>query len=128
MASRPSEPLLHLLRTVAQKQGLNTAAMAREAGIERARLKHVLSGTEALTVDELLSLADVLDLSTTDLAGLPGAAPAPESEAGPALVSARRGSAALATVDDGRPELPELDPYGNHAEQILKVGFAASLA
>lgn len=127
MASRPSEPLLHLLRTVAQQQGLNTAALARAAGIERARLKHVLTGSKPLTVDELLSLADVLELSTTDLAGLPGAAPVPESEPGPALVSARRGNAALATVDDHGPELPELDPYGNHAEQILKLGFALGI-
>lgn len=124
MATRPSEPLLHLLRTVARKQGLNTAALARAAGLERARLKHVLSGSEPLTVDELMSLSEVLELSATDLAGLPGASTPPQPEAGPALVSARRGNAALATVDDQGPELPELDPFGNHAEQILKLGFA----
>lgn len=126
MASRPSEPLLHLLRTVAQKKGLNTAALARAAGIERARLKHVLSGGEPLTVDELLQLAEVLELNATDLAGLPNA-PEDAPSSGPALVSARRGNAALATVDDFGPDMPELDPFGNHAEQILKLGFGLGI-
>ena len=133
MATRPSEPLLNLLRTVAQKKGLNTAALAKAAGIERAHLKHVLSGAEALTVDELVQIAEVLEIGAGDLAGLPAELTAPEpapddgGSKGPELMRSRRGGAALATVDNDGPEMPQLDPYGNHAEQILKLGLALGI-
>ncbi len=126
MAPRPSEPLLNLLREMARKQGLNTAALAAKAEISRACLKHVLAGTEPLTVDELIVLSQALEISPGDMAGLPAELTGPGEDAdapGPAAVPMRRGGAALATVDEGPPPIHP-DPYGNHAEQLLSLGFA----
>ena len=126
MAPRPSEPLLNLLRTVAQKKGLNTAALAKATGIDRAHLKHVLAGSVPLTVDELVQIAEVLEINAGDVAGLPAAEEVAQAEADSGLeaIRPRRGGAALATIDNAGPEMPTLDPYGNHAEQVLKLGFA----
>lgn len=124
MPARPSEPLLQLLRDVARNKGLNTAALARAADIPRARLKHVLAGSEPLTVDELIGLSQALEISAGDMAGIPAELPEPGDAppAGPEAVPMRRGGAALATVDDGPPPI-HIDPYGNHAEQMLTLGF-----
>ena len=124
MPARPSEPLLQLLRDVARKKGLNTAALARAADIPRSRLKHVLAGSEPLTVDELIGLSQALEISAGDMAGLPTELPTEADAAGPGpeAVPVRRGGAALATVDDGPPPI-DINPYGNHAEQMLTLGF-----
>lgn len=126
MPARPSEPLLQLLRDVARTKGLNTAALAKAADIPRARLKHVLAGSEALTVDELIGLSQALEISAGDMAGIPTDLPTAEPkdalESGPEAVPSRRGGAALATVDDGPPPI-HIDPFGNHAEQMLTLGF-----
>lgn len=126
MPARPSEPLLQLLRDVARKKGLNTAALARAAEIPRTRLKHVLAGSEALTVDELIGISQALEISAGDMAGipteLPTAGPKDGPEPGPEAMPSRRGGAALATVDDGPPPI-HIDPFGNHAEQMLTLGF-----
>lgn len=125
MPPRPSEPLLQLLRDVARKKGLNTAALAQAADIPRSRLKHVLSGSEPLTVDELIRLSQALEISAGDMAGLPADLATTDedtNERGPEAVAGRRGGAALATVDDGPPPI-DIDPYGNHAEQMLTLGF-----
>lgn len=125
MPPRPSETLVRLLRDMAQKKGLNTASLARQAGVERSRLKHLLAGTEVLTVDDFVAIAQALEISPHDM-GLPlpeGAEeaepdePEPESEhEGPALRAVgRRERASQAFVPD---------PYGNHAEQALRLGFA----
>ena len=128
MASRPSEPLLQLLRDVARKKGMNTAALAKASGLDRAHLKHVLAGSKPLTVDELIQLSELLEISAADLGGLPiDAADEDGGEDAPVLVRSARGNAALATVDDSGPEMPELDPWGNHAEQVLKLGFALGI-
>lgn len=133
MSSRPSEPLLALIRKVAKDKGLNTAALARAAGIERAHLKHVLAGSEPLTVDELVSLARVLELGPAELQGVPMGdeepAPAPPRETGgpgPAVV--RPGRSNLATIDEDDEEVDPItaaaDPMGNHAAQALRLGLA----
>jgi len=125
MPPRPSEPLLQLLREVARKKGLNTAALARAADIPRSRLKHVLAGSEPLTVDELIGLSQALEISAGDMAGLPAdLAPVDggEPERGPEAVAGRRSGAQLATVDEGPPPI-HIDAYGNHAEQMLTLGF-----
>jgi len=126
MPARPSEPLLQLLRDVARKKGLNTAALARAADIPRARLKHVLAGSEPLTVDELIGLSQALEISAGDMAGIPTdlpiEGPTDGPTTGPEAVPLRRGGAALATVDDGPPPI-HIDPFGNHAEQMLTLGF-----
>jgi len=111
----PSEQLIRLIRETAANRGLNTAALANEAGIPRSELKHVLSGEDALTVDMLVLLAGVLDLGQDELAAL-GAAPIEPDNRPQPLKAVHRQSSLT--------DLPELDPYGNHAEQILRLGFA----
>ena len=82
MASSPSEPLLQLLRDVARKKGMNTAALAKASGLDRAHLKHVLAGSKPLTVDELIQLSELLEMPYTCAAApvqprVGGAHPAP---------------------------------------------------
>jgi len=109
---KPSEQLLRFIRETASKKGLNTAAMAGEVGLSRHELKHVLSGNEPLTVDLMVALAEALELGPEEL-GLAGMEIAEE----PAPIKPVRKNQSLT-------DLPELDPYGNHAEQILRLGFA----
>lgn len=134
MTSRPSEPLLALIRKIAREKGLNTAALARAASIERARLKHVLAGTEPLTVDELVGLSRVLELGPADLQGVPlgdedqEAAPKPEPQATPRPMALRPGRSNLATIDEDEEEVDPItaaaEPLGNHAAQALRLGLA----
>ena len=109
---KPSEQLLRLIRETAQRKGLNTAAMAGDIGVSRQELKQVLSGNDPLTVDLLVALAESLSLGPEELA-LVGME-APEV---PEKIEAVRKTSSLT-------DLPKLDPYGNHAEQILRLGFA----
>jgi transcriptional regulator with XRE-family HTH domain len=111
----PSEQLIRLIRETATKRGLNTAALATEAGVSRSELKHVLAGGGSLTVDMLVLLAGVLDLGQDELAAL--SISSPEDEGAPQPLKAVRRQTSLT-------DLPVLDPYGNHAEQILRLGFA----
>lgn len=121
MAARPSAPLLALLRKVAKDKGLNTAALARELGVPRAHLKHVLAGSKDLTVDEFIQLAQVLELDAAQLTGLPE--PVEEEEAPEA--GEAPGGLALSSVDRREsPKAEVIDPYGNHAEQALRLGFS----
>jgi transcriptional regulator with XRE-family HTH domain len=111
----PSEQLIRLIRETATKRGLNTAALANEAGVSRSELKHILSGDGSLTVDMLVLLAGVLDLGQEELTAL--GISSPEDEPAPQSLQAVRRQTSLT-------DLPELDPYGNHAEQIIRLGFA----
>lgn len=112
----PSEQLTRFIRETAAKRGLNTAALANEAGVPRGELKHVLAGSATLTVDMLVSLASALELGPNDLALLEGQESEPELEHALPLSPVRESSALT--------DLPTLDPYGNHAEQIMRLGFA----
>lgn len=111
----PSEQLTRFIRETAAKRGLNTAALANEAGVPRSELKHVLAGGAELTVDMLVALAGALALGPEELAllnaeGADGEAPSP---AAPVIAP---------TTELGG--VPDVNPYGNHAEQILRLGFA----
>jgi hypothetical protein len=127
MAPRPSEPLLQLLRETARKKGLNTAALAASAGIDRTRLKHVLAGSEALTVDELIGLSKTLELDAAAVAGAPGLDEADgelgeddaQSEEGPAPAPVKMRALSRRDLDRSL----HIDPLGNHAEQALRLGF-----
>ncbi len=149
MAGRPSDPLLALLRRIAAERGLNTAALATAIGVERAHLKRVLSGREALTVDELIGLATTLELGPEDLGGVPiagvaegeaageraGGEEAPgstdaEGDASDQGATGGRG-ADLSMLPDRGPADAAADPigaaanpYGNHAAQMLRLGLA----
>ena len=109
---KPSEQLLRFIREAAETKGLNTAALAAQIDVSRHELKHVLSGNDPLTVDLMVALAEALELGPSDLA-MVGMELPEETET---LTPVRTPK----TLTD----LPTLDPYGNHAEQILRLGFA----
>ena len=113
MDERPSAPLLRMLREAADQRGLNTAALAKSAGVGRSELKQVLAGQTALTVDMFVSLAEVLELGMSDFSALASqSTPAP---AKPQLTP---------IAHHEQPALPTADPLGNHASQTLRLGFA----
>lgn len=124
MADRPSAPLLRLLRDVAQRKGLNTAALAAAAGIERTRLKHLLSAGEPITVDEFMQIAQALEISAQDMGLSPGSLPIPDDDDDD--MEDEDEIPQLRAI--GRRERPSQafvpDPYGNHAEQAIRLGFA----
>jgi len=110
---RPSAPLLKMLRDWIQKKRLNTAAAANAMGVDRARARKVLAGNEAMTVDELLALGNLLELSPEDLA-LGPMPEAPPSSKMPRVVP-------MSAVED---DTITLDPFGNHPEQLFRSAFA----
>ena len=113
MDEQPSAPLLRMLREAADERGLNTAALAKAAKLERGELKQVLSGQLPLTVDMFVGLAEALALGATDFSTLAAMAEAPT--AAPTLSP---------VAHDEREALPEVDALGNHASQTLRLGFA----
>lgn len=123
--SRPSDPLLEMLRKVAKEKKLNTAALAKAAQVPRGRMKHILSGSEPMTVDELIVLSQVLELDPTGMAAEAEAEANAQAEAEASQTS--DGAAPLRSMD--RREIPEfvIDPFGNHAWQIIQVGLGLSV-
>jgi hypothetical protein len=113
--SRPSDPLLRLIRDLARKKAMNTAALAVKSGIDRARLKHVLGGAESMTVDELLLIANALEIDARTL-GMQAA-----DDEGKDDGNGQDATAPAIVPDRDAPWL--VDPYGNHAEQALRLGF-----
>lgn len=133
MASRPSDPLLALLRKVAKDRGLNTAALARAIDEDRTRLKHALSGRDPLTVDQLIRLAEVLQIGPAELGAVP--MPAEATDVGPAGAgptgaepTGADAPVELGVVDRRGPTLDPItaaaDPYGNQPAQALRLALA----
>jgi transcriptional regulator with XRE-family HTH domain len=106
-----------MLRKVAKEKKMNTAALARATKVPRGRMKHLLSGGEPMTVDELILLSQALELDPTGMAAEAEAMEAEPEASGPSLRTLHR------------REVPEftLDPYGNHAWQIVQVGLMLSV-
>ncbi len=131
-SSRPSEPLLVLLRDRIREKGLTTSELALRCGLDRASLKRELAGTEALTVDNFIVLAQALDLDPAGLAQADSAAavtPAPEE---PPSAEPPPPASRFAVLPDPAPAAPddeswEPDPSGNVALQALRVGFALAV-
>jgi hypothetical protein len=117
--ARPSEPLLKVLRDLVLQKGHNTAAVAKAIGADRNRARHVLAGTEPMTVDELLLLGGLLDLSPQDLAAAGVAVEA--SEPASLAPSSGIGLAPAPATEDTRLTI---DPFGNQPEQLFRAGFA----
>ncbi len=107
MAKRPSEPILGWLRNALESKGLNSAALAKRVSEKRSVVRNVLAGQESLTVDQLMTWTQALELSLEELMGIP------ESE----LPSAPERS----EVPDDQPIA--LDPYGIQAEQACRLAF-----
>ncbi|MBT3220219.1 MAG: helix-turn-helix transcriptional regulator [Proteobacteria bacterium] len=101
-----SEPLLAWLRELLQKRNLNTSALSQSTQLPRQRIRRILSGSEDMTLDELLILSEALELSPGDFVNMPTfEEPAPSLQ-----------------VVDEEPPLA-IDPFGNHPEQLFRVGF-----
>ena len=113
MSGRPSEPLLAMLRKVANEKKLNTAALASAAKVPRSRMKHILSGGEPMTVDEFILLSQVLELDPT------GMAESLEEEA----TDDPEAAASLRTVGRRESVGLDVDPLGNHSWQIVQLGL-----
>lgn len=107
MAERPSQQVLTWLRAALQKRDLNVAAFAEKVGEKRSVVRKVLSGKEPLTVDQLMSWTQVLEIALDDLVQVPEGAPSVEG-------------LEVAAVDDS----VAISPYGLHAEQAIRMAFA----
>ena len=118
MSTRPSEAVLRMLREQAMLKGLNTAALARAAGLDRAHLKHVLAGSVPLTVDDLAALATAMELGPAELGAAELAAEDGESD-----LDGQIAPTPLRTIRSSERPSFEVDPLGNHAEQALRLGF-----
>lgn len=110
--SRPSDPLLTWLRGVIEARGTNVAALSKKAGLQRARVRRVVSGAEPMLVDELLALSKALELSMRDM-GMPddGSVP-PEPEPSPVL-----------SIAPAPTKGPVVDAWGNQPEQLVRIAF-----
>lgn len=113
--SRPSEPILNLLRDVIRKKGLTTAQLAERLRVDRSVLKRQLAGEEPLTIDEFIAVSDALELGPEQL-GLRG----PQAPTRLALAPA----GAIARTDTEFPDFEPPDAIGNLPKQILQLGFA----
>ena len=107
--------LLSWLRERLDERGLKTASLAARMGAPRSHVRRVLSGGEDLTVEELLRIIDILELSPEEL-GLP----ALEVDDKTPMPEVRPMQMALA---DDEEDVLELTPWGNHHEQLLRVAF-----
>ncbi|MED5369455.1 MAG: hypothetical protein VX899_00450 [Myxococcota bacterium] len=116
MPSRPSEPVLALIRATLRERELNVAAFAEQVGEKRSLVKRVLAGKEPLTVDQLMTWTQSLGLGVEELAG--GVMPEEPKVA-------TLGAADLAQADED--DSIRLSPYGLHAEQAIKMAFAMSV-
>ena len=108
--SETSETLLTWLRDLLANRQLNTATVAQRALIPRPRLRKILGGREPMTVNELLQICRALDITPNDM-GLPNpddlGVPKPAPKPAPATL-----------------KIDQLNPFGNHPQQLLKVAFA----
>jgi len=114
MKNRPSEPIIALILQVMKAQEINTATLAKKVGIEKRLLKKILSGTEVLTVDQLMLISAALELNEDALEQLNFQLPeSPPTQ--PTIVS--------------EPEQInwEPDPLDIHARQLIRMGFALGI-
>jgi len=128
--SRPSDPLVARLRQIVQSRSESEAELALRAGMSVDRLRSLLGGQEAMTVDELILLSQGLQLEPQDL-GLDledhedDATPyEPPSAAVLPYDDPFGDDTDLGDVDtDALPIEDALDPLGNHVRQLFEVGF-----
>lgn len=111
-----SDLLLTRVREGMKRRGWNRAALAKEMRVDRRKLRAVLAGREALTVDDMFAMIEALQLTPTEL-GLPAD-----------LVNAvEQGEETPAAADEPKPEPPEA-PASETPEGVDAVGPALSIA
>ncbi len=123
-----------MLRGWIRQRNLTTAQLAERTGLERARVKQVLAGSDPMKLDEFLLLTQAVDVGPEDLGLVPGAeppqepAPGAKAASGPRLVVAPsvaepiplRPVAAAPTAEGFAPP----DALGNLPKQVIQLGFA----
>lgn len=122
--SRPSDPLLAWLRDLLQKRGINSAQLAAEAQIARARARRILAGAEPMLLDEFLAITRSLNLTPEDLAGVAELPVAPEEAPQEPPDDAPRLRPVSWVPDAAEPAGPSMDPWGNQPRQLVQAGFA----
>lgn len=106
---------------------VNTAELAERCGLSRSRLRKVISGDEPMLVDELMAMSQALEISPSDL-GWPGESdtnaedPQDEADADTEEVEEDDGGR-LVAFQATRVPLIDADPFGNHVEQLVRMGF-----
>lgn len=100
-----SAALLEWLRKTIADRGLAVGSLAKKSGLERRRLRRVLGGSADMTVDELLTLTEALEVTPAEM-GL--ADDLGEIEP---------------TKQQPRARGIEVDPWGNHVQQLFEVAF-----
>lgn len=109
--ARSTDNLLGLLRRLMQQRGVQVAALAEKTGIARGHLRKVLTGSQPMLVDELVAVSTALDIQPHEL----GVAD---------VTQQRQHASVLADADVPVPPAEAIDPFGNHTEQLFRIGFA----
>lgn len=136
---RPSDPLLGFLRDVIRRKSLTTQVLAEKTGLDRSVLKRRLSGTDAMTVDDLVLLSNALELGPDELQ-FP-ASPGPVLTPSIASVGAAGGASGGLSVthggadggDDGGDDGDAIseddgpDPAGSLPKQVVRLAFALGI-
>lgn len=120
MSESVSDQLLRIIRKTITEKNLNTAAFAAQCGMSRRDVKKILSGKTPLLVEDFVNFATLLELEKT----LPGLQieqleeQKDEDEQDGSAIALTELKQVI-TAYDYTP-----DPMGNHAQQMLKFGFA----
>jgi len=133
MPNRSSDVLRSFLRRAIDTRGWNTATVAQKVGVDRKAVRSLLAGKRKLTLDATFDMLRALELSPSELAEFRDAVGdlvdhgvSPDTSDTEGEDSEPAGG--IRAVPDVAVEavLPAdfaLDPYGNHTEQILRIGF-----
>ncbi len=113
MSDSPIEVIIGVLQNAIQQRNLNTNSLANLTGIPRKDLKKMLTGKTPLTVEALMKIGETLELTPEFLANLNIEIPKQEEQE----------DSSIKIIDHVEATL-ELQPFGNHSEQLLKTGFA----
>ena len=115
MNSAPSSKIVGWMRDTLEKKGMNTAALAHAVGERRAVVRKVLAGHAPLTVDQLVTWTQALELDVSDLMTLAPEGSIPDSLPQNALEHPDLDP----SLNSAPAEGIEIDPYGLQAEQAL---------
>lgn len=119
----PIDPILKLLRNEMKRQGTSVPELAQRAGLERSTLRRALAGSSPMTLEEFVAIASTLELDPNRyVQGIQTVEEEAEAQAKEEPEAPLRLAADRET--DPQQEALGIDPWGNHPEQLIRVGFA----